>query len=147
MVSLRLSTRDELDTFDAMDRQVHARDFVVQTGIETHRKNFDDPLVTYLSIIDSQARFCGYFILVLEPDSGSVEFRRILVERHRRGVGQAAIAEMENYCRNVFGVGRIWLDVFADNEIGIHIYEKMGYTRFGQQRIGNRRLYLYEKAL
>lgn len=146
-VSLRPSRRDELETFDAMDRQPHARDYVLQTGIDTHRRYFDDPAVTYLSIEDGSGDFCGYFILVLDADARSVEFRRILVDRHRRGIGQAAIAAMERYCKNAFDVQRIWLDVFANNEIGIHIYEKSGYARFTEQWIGGRKLYFYEKRL
>ena len=62
-------------------------------------------------------------------------------------VGQAAIIEMEGYCRHTLNVKRIWLDVFEDNEVGIHIYEKMGYTRFKQQRLDGRQLYFYEKPL
>lgn len=147
MITLRPSTREELEKLDAMDRQVHARGYVVQTGIETHRQYFDDPCITYLNILDSRGEFCGYFILVLEPDTGSIEFRRILVDQHRRGVGQAAIIEMEKYCKNIFQIDRIWLDVFEDNAVGIHIYEKLGYSRFKEELYDGRRLFFYEKAL
>lgn len=147
MISLRPSTREELEKFDAMDRQEHARGYVVQTGIETHRQYFDDPCITYLTIEDDRGDYCGYFILVLEPGTGSIEFRRILVDRNRRGVGQAAIIEMEKFCKNAFEIERIWLDVFEDNEIGIHIYEKLGYARFNEASHEGRRLYLYEKTL
>ena len=147
MIRLRPSSREELDMFDTMDRQAHARDYVLQTGIETHRQYFDDPGITYLSIEDHRGEFCGYFILVLENATGSVEFRRILIDRDRRGIGQAAIIEMEGYCRHTLNAKRIWLDVFEDNEVGIHIYEKMGYTRFKQQRLDGRQLYFYEKPL
>ena len=147
MISLQPSKREELEKFDAMDRQGHAREYVLQTGIETHRQYFDDPCITYLSIKNEGGEFCGYFILVLEPDTGSVEFRRILIDQHRRGIGQPAISEMEKYCKNVLAVERIWLDVFDDNEIGIYIYEKMGYQRFKEEWIDGRRLYFYEKII
>jgi hypothetical protein len=122
MITLRPSKKDELEIFDEMDRQDHARKFVIQTGIETHQNYFRDPKITYLSIEKSSGEFCGYFILVLESDSGGVEFRRIIVDQKKSGIGQAAIIEMENYCKNEFNVNRIWLDVFEDNEIGKHIY-------------------------
>ena len=130
-----------------MDSQPHARQFVIQTGMATHRENFDDPNITYLSIENGDGEFCGYFILVLEPDTGSIEFRRILVDHRMRGIGQAAIVEMERYCKSVIGVDRIWLDVFEDNEIGIHIYEKLGYRRFREEPAAGRKLYFYEKSL
>ncbi len=147
MITLQPSKREELEKLDAMDRQLHARGYVVQTGIETHRHDFDDPCITYLNILGSRGEFCGYFILVLEPDTGSIEFRRILVDQNRRGVGQAAIIEMEKYCKNVFQIDRIWLDVFEDNAIGIHIYEKLGYARLKEELYDGRRLFFYEKAL
>ena len=147
MISLRPSKREELEIFDEMDRQDHARNFVIQTGLGTHQKYFIDPKITYLSIENSSGEFCGYFILVLEPDTESVEFRRILIDQKKRGIGQAAISEMESYCKNEFNVKRIWLDVYEDNEIGIHIYEKMGYERFKEKLVEGRKLYFYEKAL
>ena len=147
MISLRPSKREELEIFDEMDRQDHARNFVIQTGIEAHQRYFSDSGISYLSIINSSGEFCGYFILVLEPDTESVEFRRILIDQKKRGIGQAAIAEMESYCKTEFNVKRIWLDVYEDNEIGMHIYEKMGYERFKKKLVEGRKLYFYEKAL
>ena len=147
MISLRLSKQEELPGFDEMDRQTHASKFVIQTGIETHREHFSDPGISYLSIFDGGGEVCGYFILVLEADNESVEFRRILIDRQKRGIGQAAINEMESYCKANFKAKRIWLDVYEDNEIGIHVYEKLGYERFGEERVDGRKLYLYEKTL
>ena len=147
MISLRTSTRDELKLFDALDRQVHASKFVIGTGLKTHQKYFDDPNITYLSIENSRGEFCGYFVLVVEPDTESVEFRRILIDQNKRGVGQVAITEMENYCRKEFSVKRIWLDVYEDNAIGRHIYEKMGYQQFKEELEEGRQLLFYEKAL
>jgi hypothetical protein len=147
MISLRPSTRGELAIFDEMDRQNHASNFVTQIGIETHQKYYDDPHVTYLSIANSEGEFSGYFVLVVEPDSASVEFRRILIDQNKRGVGQEAIMEMEAYCRTEFGVKRIWLDVFEDNAIGRHVYGKMGYQQFKEELEEGRKLLFYEKAL
>ena len=147
MITLRPSTREELVIFDEMDRQNHASNFVAQIGIETHQKYYDDPNTTYLSIVNSNGVFSGYFVLVVEPDSMSVEFRRILIDQSRLGVGQVAITEMENYCRKEFGVKRIWLDVYEDNTIGRHIYGKMGYQQYKEELEEGRKLLFYEKAL
>ena len=147
MTSLRSSTREELVIFDEMDRQDHASNFVIQAGIETHQKYYDDPNITYLSIENSRGEFSGYFVLVVEPDTASVEFRRILIDENKRGVGQIAIIEMENYCRKEFGVKRIWLDVYENNAIGRHVYEKLGYQQFKEELEEGRKLLFYEKAL
>ena len=147
MILLRPSTRDELVSFDKMDRQNHAKSFVTQVGIEIHQKYYDNTDVTYLTIENSNGEISGYFVLVTEADKGSLEFRRVLIDQYKRGIGQAAITEMENYCRENFRVDRIWLDVYEDNEIGIHIYEKMGYRQFKAEREDGRKLLFYEKAL
>ena len=146
MISLRQSTRDELVVFDDMDRQDHARNFVTQIGLERHQEYFDDPNVTYLSIENDSGEFSGYFVLVSEPDAESLEFRRILVDQDKRGLGQVAIKEMENYCKKEFSVKRIWLDVFEDNAIGRHIYEKLGYQQFKMELEEGRKLLFYEKT-
>ena len=147
MIKLRTARADELEILNRMDCQPHARRFVNQTGIETHTQYFNDPDIFHLCIEKGRGEFCGYFILVREGDSGSVEFRRILIDAGQRGVGQAAIEEMERYCRSELRAQRIWLDVYEDNEVGIHIYEKMGYKRFKEERVGERMLLFYDKQL
>ncbi|MEM7195111.1 MAG: GNAT family N-acetyltransferase [Pseudomonadota bacterium] len=147
MIRLRAATANELEIFDQMDRQPHARRFVLQTGIDQHRKNFRDPLITYLVVEDDSETLCGYFILVFEPENDSVEFRRILIDQSKRGIGQTAISLMESYCRKTWSASRIWLDVFEDNEVGCHIYPKLGYTFFGETDFEGRALKLYEKQL
>jgi len=67
-----------------------------------------------------------------------VEFRRVLIDHNNLGIGQTAITEMEKYCKNNLKAKRIWLDVYQDNAIGKHIYEKFGYTIFKQQAEGER---------
>ena len=100
--------------------------------------------IRYLNI-EQDGKFCGYFILGNEPETDSVEFRRILLDKDARGVGQLAIIEMEDYCQREFNMNRIWLDVYADNAIGIHIYEKLGYRKFDETLHEGRPLYFYQK--
>lgn len=145
-VSLRTALAEELELLDAMDRQDHASRFVIQTGIEQHRRNFDDPDITYLCIENDQGALCGYFILVAEAGGESIEFRRILIDRNHRGIGQGAIVAMEEYCRQQWRPARIWLDVYEDNDIGRHIYPKLGYRPIGESTNDGRKLLFFEKT-
>ena len=145
MISLRPARADELEILDAMDRQDHASRFVIQTGIEQHRRNFDDPDITYLCIENDQGELCGYFILVAESGGKTIEFRRILIDGEQRGIGQIAIAKMEDYCRQRWQPCKIWLDVYDDNEIGLHIYPKLGYAWTSETISDGRRLHFFEK--
>ena len=144
---LRPSTKSELATFDQLDRQNHAVNFVARTGLKLHETYFDDPNIRYLSIENSMGELSGYFILVVEALNQSVEFRRVLIDHNNLGICQTAITEMEKYCKNNLKAKRIWLDVYQDNAIGKHIYEKFGYTKFKQQAEGERVLQFYEKTL
>ena len=147
MISLRLSKKNELAIFVDMETQAHANRFVNSTDLKTHQNNFNNPNVIYLSIENSKGELSGFFILVNEPDEESVEFQRILVDESKRGIGQDAISEMENYCKLELHTKRIWLDVYDDNDIGKHIYEKMGYQKFKEAFYDGRKLLFYQKAL
>ena len=78
MISLKPTTREELVICDQMDRQDHACNFVNQIGIEAHYRYFDDPNITYLNIENNSGEFIGYFVLVVEPELESLEFRRYI---------------------------------------------------------------------
>ena len=145
-VSLRAARPEELEILDTMDRQDHASRFVIQSGLEQHRRNFADPDITYLCIENERDELCGYFILVLEAGGESIEFRRILIDRNQRGIGQDAIMEMEQYCQRRWQPRKIWLDVYEDNEIGRHIYAKLGYVQFSESIDQGRKLLFFEKT-
>lgn len=130
-----------------MERQAHAQAFVNSSSVETHRRNFADKNIVYLSIENEVGRLAGYFILALEADRKTVEFRRVLIDEDERGIGQEAIMEMELYCKKQLGADRIWLDVYEDNQKGKHVYEKLGYKRFKEGKSGDRVLFYYEKSL
>lgn len=147
MVTLRKSTYEELATFSDMEKQAHAEVFVNSTSVETHRRNFADKNILYLSIENEAGDLAGYFILALAVDRKTVEFRRVIIDETERGIGQEAIMEMERYCKKQLGANRIWLDVYEDNKKGKHIYEKLGYRRFKEGKYEDRVLFYYEKAL
>ena len=145
-IHLRRSTYNELDPISQMEKQPHARTFVDPIPLASHQELFRNQEVEYLSIVNAQGRLAGYFILVSEAEGQSVEFRRILIDANERGIGQSAIAQMERYCREALGAQRIWLDVYDDNALGKHIYEKLGYKRFKSEARGDRLLHFYEKS-
>ena len=138
--------RQDLPAFAAMEQALDARCFIVPYPLATHAATFDDPAIVYLRVCSS-GEVVGFFILALEADGSSVEFRRIVVARKNAGIGQPAIAAMEEFCRRELQRERIWLDVFEHNARGRHIYEKLGYRRFDESRLDGNRLLLYEKKI
>ena len=120
--------------------------YILAYDEQRHRAEFERDNIIYLSIY-RQTRLAGFFILALDPDPGSVEFRRIVIAERGRGIGQAAIQLMENYCRDVLGCSRIWLDVFEFNQRGRHIYEKLGYRCFDRSDYDGKTLLFFDKSI
>lgn len=145
-VQVEKAVEKDLPLFADMEQQPGTLEFIVPYSLEGHLRGFADPHVVYLRI-SCDREIAGFFILELDSDGCSVEFKRIVVAARGRGIGQAAIARMEHYCRNVLGRERIWLDVFAHNTRGRHIYEKLGYSRFSESVLNGKPLLLYEKRL
>jgi len=127
-----------------MEQTNDTQEYILGYSLEEHEQAYATPGHVYLSIYKEQA-LVGFFILALETEHESVEFRRIVVQPGARGIGQAAIKLMEHHCRNTLGCHRIWLDVFEHNLRAKHIYEKLGYRRFDTQTHDAGVLAFYEK--
>lgn len=145
-VEIERAGADDLPQFAEMEQEPETRSFIVSYTLEEHRRSFADPEIIYLRILDDR-EIVGFFILALDPDGRSVEFRRIVVACRGKGIGQHAIARMEAFCRDSLARTRIWLDVFEDNALARHVYEKGGYVRFGEVAGEDCRLLLYEKRM
>ena len=130
-----------------MELQPHTKAFINGADLADHQRDFDNDEIIYLSIENDKQELVGYFILAMAPGDKTVEFQRILIDQHQRGIGQIAIEKMENYCREALKARRIWLDVYEDNLKGKHIYEKLGYKRFKEAETEGRKLLYYKKSL
>ena len=146
MIEICRASSKQLHAFVEMERDDDTGQYILSTSLEQHQSSFSQTDITYLAILQ-HGELAGYFILVSEPDSSSVEFRRIVVAHKGRGIGQKAIPAMENFCARRLNCNRIWLDVYDFNARGIHLYEKLGYQRFDQSDFEGKRLFFYEKTL
>ncbi|MBW3695316.1 N-acetyltransferase [Vibrio sp. T187] len=145
MIQLRESTFADIPTFVAFESASDTSDFIIPYSAERHRLEMENELITYLSIYDDQV-LAGFIILAVH-DNDDIEFRRIVVGKKGQGIGQSAVTLMEGYCASQFGGKRVWLDVFAENERGQHIYQKLGYKIFKTGDFQSKRLLFMEKTL
>ena len=145
-VQIERAQRKDLSLFERMEQDPDTRDFIIPYSREDHVEKFANPNIVYLRLLFNE-ELVGFFILGLDLDDVSVEFRRIVVATKGKGIGQMAIPEMEDFCRCELNRKRIWLDVFAHNDRGRHIYEKLGYCQFGSSAFDGKPLLLYEKRL
>jgi len=146
MILLERASVEDAALFAALEQAPDTREFILPYSPSEHVQKMLDPHLMYLRIL-KDGELAGFFILARDPDASSVEFRRIVVSAKGRGVGQSAISAMERFCREELHRTRIWLDVFEHNIRGRHIYEKLGYKRFGESDHEGGRLWLYEKNL
>jgi RimJ/RimL family protein N-acetyltransferase len=145
-VELRPAKHSELALFRDMESDEASRQFVGQNSLEVHEKQFADSRTIYLTILcDDQP--AGFFLLILEEDDRSIDFKRIVVAEKNNGIGQVAITLMEDFCRLQLALTRVWLNVFEFNHRGIHVYEKLGYRYFKSTELDGKVLLYYEKDL
>lgn len=146
MINLRKSKEDEIPCFVVSENLVGTSDFIIPYSEEQHRDEMRKPNIIYLSITEEE-NLLGFIILSVDADSKSIEFRRIVVASKGHGTGQAAIEEMERYCKHNLNCDRIWLDVFEFNNRGQHIYKKLGYKKYKSGMYNGKALLYFEKGL
>ncbi|MCP4764961.1 MAG: GNAT family N-acetyltransferase [Gammaproteobacteria bacterium] len=146
MIELCVSGVEELPDFCTMEQDEGSRRFVLPYSLAQHRREHAREDIVYLSIYHTD-ELAGFFILVLEPDQTSIEFRRIVVANTDAGIGQPAIRAMETWCAEHLQRNRIWLDVFEFNKRGRHIYEKLGYCLFDSRDHDGKKLLFYQKNI
>ncbi len=146
-MKLRQSSVAELAYFAEMETQAHANKFVNRLSLREHRAAFESTDLVYLTVIVNPDIVAGFFVLCVDDDHESVEFRRVVIDHMHRGIGQNAIRQMEDYCRVTLNRSRIWLDVYEDNCIGIHVYEKLGYLYERTNQIKGRSIRFYSKKI
>ena len=146
MIRIRESRAHELRAFVPMEADSDAVEFILPYSLARHREEFERDDIVYLSIF-RQHELAGFFILALEGDGNSVEFRRIVIADKGQGTGQQAILAMETYCRHRLKCTRIWLDVFEDNHRGRHVYQKLGYRQFDEGDLNGKKLLYFDKSI
>ncbi|MCJ8299194.1 MAG: GNAT family N-acetyltransferase [Pseudomonadales bacterium] len=146
MIKLRESIDSEIALFVEMEQSTEAAEFIIPYSLTQHLDARQKPEVDYLSIL-SDGLLAGFIILAIDNVLRSVEFRRIVVATQGQGIGQSAIQAMEAYSVEKLGCERIWLDVFAHNKRGRHIYEKLGYQQFKTAEYQGAELLYLEKKL
>ena len=143
-INLRPSTESELATFSQFETENDTSEFIIPYPPAKHLECFHSPGVIYLTILHGSDTV-GFFIL--HKSDNIIEFRRIVISKASRGIGQLAIQLMEQHCTNTLKADKIWLDVFDHNSRGRHIYEKLGYQTISTTSFEGRLLHIMEKRI
>lgn len=145
MLTLQPSKKQDLRFFAEMETAQDTSSFIIPYTKEQHITEMAKSEINYLSIYQNNT-LIGFIILALESGT-RVEFRRIVIAQKGHGYGQKAMQLLEQYCKQELQKRVIWLDVFASNKRGIHIYQKLGYQQFEVAEHEGKTLLLMQKEL
>lgn len=146
MVQLSSSLETELNQFAEMEQLADNASYIIPNTPEKHLVEYSKEDTHYLTIKNAN-EIAGFIILVVNENSNSAEFRRIVVSQKGLGIGQKAMKLMEQFVVTRLKASRIWLDVFEENARGKHIYEKMGYKTFKTDESNGRTLIFMDKDM
>jgi len=145
-LEIRDTLENELVLFQNFESGEDTNNFIIPYTIEKHIEEFNKQNVIYKTILFNN-KIIGFIILNLEDDGKSVEFRRIVINEKGKGFGMMAINYLDDLVKEEYQRNRIWLDVYAHNMRGIHIYEKCGYKYFKSVEHQGKELKVYEKII
>jgi ribosomal protein S18 acetylase RimI-like enzyme len=145
-MEIRNALENELELFQSFEAGEDTKEYIIPYTMEKHIEEFNKAGIVYKTILNG-SKIIGFMILNLEEDGKSVEFRRIVINEKGKGFGMMAIKYLDYIVKEEYIRNRIWLDVYANNERGIHIYEKCGYKYLKSVEYQGKELKVYEKIL
>jgi len=140
---LNEATEDNLETFYTMSLQKHIGKNLNPKSLVEFQNEFEKDASIFLCVMLDE-NIVGYIILVEEAEA--VQLKRIVVDEKHLGVGTEVMLLVEEFCHVKLGKDRLWLDVYADNDRAVHLYEKLGYVRYNKGVENHREVWVYRKV-
>jgi ribosomal protein S18 acetylase RimI-like enzyme len=141
MPSLRAATTaEDIDTVVTLAREIWSEHFIPIIGkpqvdymLEKLQsapaigRQIREEGYEYFVLVDESKPF-GYFALVAQEQSASMQLSKLYLKRAFRGhgLGQAMLAFIEQECATR-GIGELWLTVNKDNADAIAFYRRVGF--------------------
>jgi ribosomal-protein-alanine N-acetyltransferase len=128
-ISIRAGTLRDLDAIFALEHAVFATDRLSRRSLRAFILDRRRPL--RVAVLDKA--LAGYALIALRKRSAAARLYSIAVDPRcgRQGVGSALMGACERYAA-AHGCDLLRLEVRADNEAAIALYERLGFRQFGQ---------------
>ena len=135
-IGLRPASPDEVDYIHELESRPENSMYVMPYSKERHLQVITNPDEELLVIVDrSTGQHLGFVILAgLTNPNLSLEFRRLIIGEKGKGIGRQVVKLLIQYCFDILRFHRLWLDVYEDNERGIHLYQSIGFVQEGKLR-------------
>lgn len=101
----------------------------------------NDDVVFMISEMSSGKLFATASLYNIDFKSSSAEFGRLMIgdeDFKGKSIGKVITSALISYAFNDLKLSKIYLEVFADNEIAIRTYERSGFVAFSQFYVNNR---------
>ncbi len=131
MVTLRPSTRADLDYVTSLERREDNLEFIGQWSDWEHLSAIEGRNGRSHWVIERGGERAGYLI-AYDCRAGDAGYyvKRILVDRKDGGIGAAAMRWFVDWAFTRDRVCCVWLLVRGINARGRHLYEKLGFDYF-----------------
>lgn len=119
------ATENDIPYIMRLEQHPDNRKFVVQGTVDEHKHEIDS---TDFIVFIIKERFdkIGYMLCYKDEANSSFELRRMIIQSKGKGYGKEALKGLINFVMNTLDYHRFWLDVYEDNDTGIHLYESIG---------------------
>lgn len=115
---------------------------------ETVRECFDEALIFQLwrpvaIMIDNElVGFAMYGLWLYEGDHGKVWLDRFFIDENHQGKGysKAVLPVLINHIVSIYNYDELYLSVYEDNAIAIHLYEQLGFVFNGELDINGEKV-------
>jgi ribosomal protein S18 acetylase RimI-like enzyme len=146
-VTLRPSTRADLDYVTTLERRPDNLDFIGQWSDWEHLGAIDGRNGRSHWVIERDGERAGYVIAYdCRARDAGFYVKRILVDRKDVGAGSAALRAFVEWAFANQRVSCVWLMVRETNSRARHVYEKLGFARFEPRPDDARRYDAFEEA-
>lgn len=103
-------------------------DFIWVGTYDEHLAEIHDPNHRlYVFRILGEDEVMGYALIRLDFKSNIFELRRFVIDKKGMGYGKEALKGLLDHGFLDLNTNRFWLDVYPHNEIGIKLYEGIGF--------------------
>ena len=144
MISLKRTNHKDLKIYFHLSQQKHIGKNLNPKTLEQFQSEFETESIIFLSVM-SNDKVIGYVILVDEEKI--VQLKRIVIDKQYLGSGKNALELVEQYCVKKLEKHTLCLDVYADNNRAISLYEKSEFIRYNDGIENGREVGFYRKSL
>lgn len=130
-LDIRSAVKDDLDALEALEKATFDSDRLSRRSL---RRWIDSDHAAFL-VAEKEKQLCGYVLLILHRGTSLARLYSIAVsaDHSGQGIGKQLMQAAEDAAWHA-GRVTIRLEVRRDNPGAIHLYENMGYQRFGEYR-------------